>query len=88
MVSLSENSVVLDPHKTLTRTQQDALKAIAFYRRRKKAGSRWLIGDKRLSEKLISGLERLDLVDESLVHGEATLNLTPAGNLAVERLRH
>jgi hypothetical protein len=87
MVSLSQNSVVLDPRKELTRTQQAAVKAIAFYRRQRKGGRDWLVGDKRISVKLVSDLERLDLVDEGRVRGESVLRLTTAGSLVAERLR-
>jgi hypothetical protein len=87
MVSLSQNSIVLDPRKELTRTQQDAVKAIAFYRRQRKGGRIWLVGDKRISVKLVSDLERLDLVGEGRVRGESVLRLTTAGSLVAERLR-
>lgn len=44
-----------DPAETakgVTRSQRDALRAIAFFRRQRKAGKGWLVGNKRLSEKL------------------------------------
>lgn len=88
MVSLSDNAIVQDPRSTLTRTQQDALKAIAFFRRQRKTGNRWLVGDKRISQKIVSDLEKLDLVDEGRVRSESVLVLTTAGNLAVARLSH
>lgn len=88
MVSLSDNEIVQDPRNTLTRTQQDALKAIAFFRRQRKTGSRWLVGDKRISQKIVSDLEKLELVDEGRVRSESVLVLTTAGSLAVERLSH
>ncbi len=88
MVSLSDNAIVQDPRNTLTRTQQDALKAIAFFRRQRKTGSRWLVGDKRISQKIVSDLEKLELVDEGRVRSESVLVLTTAGSLAVERLSH
>lgn len=88
MVSLSDNAIVQDPRNALTRTQQDALKAIAFFRRQRKTGGRWLVGDKRISQKVVSDLEKLDLVDEGRVRSESVLVLTTAGNLAVERLSH
>ena len=87
MVSLSQNTIVVDQRKKLTRTQQDAVKAIAFYRRQRKGGRVWLVGDKRISVKLISDLERLDLVGEGRLRGESVLRLTTAGSLVAERLR-
>jgi hypothetical protein len=88
MVSLSDNAIAQDPRNTLTRTQQDALKAIAFFRRQRKTGSRWLVGDKRISQKVVLDLEKLDLVDEGRLRSDSVLVLTTAGNLAVERLSH
>ncbi len=86
MGSLSDNAIVQDPRKTLTRGQQDALKAIAFFRSQRKTGSRWLVGDKRISLKIVSDLEKLDLVDEATIRSQSVLTLTTAGNLAAERL--
>jgi hypothetical protein len=87
MTSLSDNAIILNPRRELTRPQQTALKAIAFFRRQKKTGSRWIIGDARIPETTISDLQRLDLVGEDRVHGVSTLRLTTAGGLAAERLR-
>jgi hypothetical protein len=72
--------------KSLTRTQQDALKAIAFFRRQRKVGKGWLIGDKRLSEKIVGRLEQLDLVEESVVRGAPVLQLTIVGQAIKSRL--
>jgi hypothetical protein len=72
--------------KSLTRTQQDALKAIAFFRRQRKVSKGWLIGDKRLSEKIVGRLEQLDLVEESVVQGAPVLQLTIVGQAIKVRL--
>jgi hypothetical protein len=56
MVPSPDRRGVDDTAKSLTRTQQDALRAIAFFRRQKKVGKGWLVGDKRLSERSSSGL--------------------------------
>ena len=88
MVSISQNNVVLEPRKQLTRSQQDAVKAIAFFRRQKKTNGRWLVGDKQISGQVILDLERLDLVDEKLVQGQSLLKLTTIGSLVAERLQH
>lgn len=47
----------IDAFKGLSRTQREALAAIAFFRRQRKVGRGWLVGDKRLSEKLVERLE-------------------------------
>ena len=88
MVSISQNNVVLEPRKQLTRSQQDAVKAIAFFRRQKKANGRWLVGDKQISGRVILDLERLELVDEKLVQGQSLLKLTTIGSLVADRLQH
>jgi hypothetical protein len=77
-----------DTAKSLTRTQQDALRAIAFFRRQKKVGKGWLVGDKRLSEKIVERLEQLELVEESFVRGEPVLQLTIVGQAIKARLLH
>jgi hypothetical protein len=52
--------------RSLTRTQR-------------KVGRRWLVGDKRLSEKLVERLEKMELVEESFIRGEPVLQLTIVG---------
>ncbi|KQQ78031.1 hypothetical protein ASF70_02035 [Rhizobium sp. Leaf321] len=69
----------IDTTKSLTRTQQDALRAISFYRRQKKVGKGWLVGNAHLSEKIVDRLEQLELVEESFVRGEPILQLTIFG---------
>jgi hypothetical protein len=70
----------------LTRAQQDALRAIAFFRRQKNMGSDWLVGDKRLSHRVIGRLEQLDLVEESVIRGEPMLQLTIVGQAMKAKL--
>jgi hypothetical protein len=65
--------------KNLTPAQREALRAIAFFRRLRRAGSGWLIGDKRLSEKLVERLEAMELVEESFIGGQPRLQLTIVG---------
>ncbi|TCL65838.1 hypothetical protein EV286_112159 [Rhizobium sp. BK251] len=65
--------------KALTRAQREALAAIGFFRRQRKAGRGWLVGDKRLSEKVIERLEQMQLVEESFLGGEPRLQLTIVG---------
>ena len=65
--------------RSLTRTQEEALRAIAFFRRQRKVGRGWLVGDKRLSEKLVERLEKMELVEESFIRGEPVLQLTIVG---------
>lgn len=65
--------------RSLTRTQEEALRAIAFFRRQRKVGRGWLVGDKRLSEKLVERLEKMELIEESFIRGEPVLQLTIVG---------
>ena len=79
---------VVDTAKDLTRTRQDALKAIAFYHRQKEISGSWLVGNKRLSEKIVDRLERLYLVEESFLRGEPILQLTMIGQAFQAHLLH
>jgi hypothetical protein len=88
MVPSPDHRGVVDTAKSLTRTQQDALRAIAFSRRQKKAGKGWSVGDKRLSEKIVERLEQLELVEESFVRGEPVLQLTIVRPAIKARLLH
>ena len=65
--------------RSLTRPQEEALRAIAFFRRQRKVGRGRLVGDKRLSEKLVERLEKMELVEESFIRGEPVLQLTIVG---------
>jgi hypothetical protein len=76
----------LDLPKTLTQAQQEALSAIVFFRRQRKATRGWVIGGKRLSEKLVRGLLQMDLVVENVLDGRPVLQLTPAGRAARAQL--
>ncbi|MGF6178917.1 hypothetical protein [Ensifer sp. 4252] len=86
MLPSMDHPNALETAKTLTRSQQNALRAIAFFRRQRKVGNVWLVGDKRLSEKIVARLEQLDLVEESFVGGEAFLQLTIVGQAIKARL--
>jgi hypothetical protein len=86
MLRSTDHPNAADMVKSLTRTQQDALRAIAFFRRQRKVGKGWLVGDKRLSERIIERLEKLALVEESFVRGEPVLQLTIVGQAIEARL--
>jgi len=73
--------------RILTRNQRDTLRAIAFFRRQRKAGSGWLVSDKRLSEKMIERLEVMELVEESFIGGRPTLQLTIVGRAIEAKLQ-
>ncbi|NTI26545.1 hypothetical protein G6M87_32615 (plasmid) [Rhizobium rhizogenes] len=77
-----------DTARSLTRRQQEALRAIAFFRRQKKVGKGWLVGDRRLSEKIVERLEQLELVEERFVRGEPVLQLTIIGQAIKARPLH
>lgn len=75
----TEGPNTIETVRTLTRAQREALAAIAFFRRQRKAGRGWLVGDKRLSEKVVERLEKMQLVEESFLGGEPRLQLTIVG---------
>ncbi|MGV1832861.1 hypothetical protein [Agrobacterium vitis] len=88
MVPSPDHSGAVDTARSLTRAQQEALRAIAFFRRQKKVGKGWLVGDRRLSEKIVEQLEQLELVEESFVRGEPVLQLTIVGQAIKAGLLH
>lgn len=47
----------------------------------------WLVVDKRLSEKLVERLEKMELVEESFIGGQPTLQLTIVGRAIEARLQ-
>jgi hypothetical protein len=53
MNNTADPPAAVEAISSLTRTQEEALRAIAFFRRQRKVGRGWLVGDKRLSEKLV-----------------------------------
>jgi len=46
----------------------------------------WVIGDKRVSEKLVRALLQMDRVVENVIDGRPVLKLTPAGKSARAQL--
>lgn len=87
MLAADSHSDAGDTIKSLTRAQRQALAAIAFFRRQRKAGRVWLVGDKRLSEKLVERLEQMQLVEESFLGGEPRLQLTIIGQAIKAKLQ-
>ena len=79
MQNTVDHSAAGETIRSLTRTQEEALRAIAFFRRQRKVGRGWLVGDKRLSEKLVERLKKMELVEESFIRGEPVLQLTIVG---------
>lgn len=87
MIAMTENPAIMDPAKTLTKTQKDALASIDFFKlhRRPFASNRWQIGTKEFS---IITINRL--LDHGLVRPATNgrgLKLTMAGSLALDRLK-
>lgn len=87
MLAADSHSDAGDTIKSLTRAQRQALAAIAFFRRQRKAGRGWLVGDQRLSEKLVERLEQMELVEESFLGGEPRLQLTIIGQAIKAQLQ-
>ena len=87
MLAAESHSDAVDTIKSLTRAQREALSAIAYFRRQRKAGRGWLVGDKRLSEKVVERLEKMELVEESFLGGEPRLQLTIIGQAIKAQLQ-
>ncbi len=79
MLAAEDHPHPTDIVKSLTRAQREALTAISFFRRQRKAARVWLVGDKRLSEKIVERLEKMQLVEENFLGGEPRLQLTIVG---------
>jgi hypothetical protein len=65
--------------KSLSKAKLEALKAIASYRRQRRVGRGWIVGDKRLSTPLVASLEADTLVREITVSGTPVLVVTESG---------
>ncbi|XAZ25992.1 hypothetical protein LVY75_34970 (plasmid) [Sinorhizobium sp. B11] len=65
--------------KSLSRAKLDALRAIARYRRQRRVGKGWIVGDKRLSASLIARLEADTMVKEISLSGTPVLVVTEGG---------
>lgn len=65
--------------KALSRAKLDALRAIARYRRQRRVGKGWIVGDKRLSASLIGRLEADAMVKEISLSGTPVLVVTEGG---------
>lgn len=87
MLAAESHSDAADTIKSLTRAQREALSAIAYFRRQRKAGRGWLVGDKRLSEKVVQRLEKMELVEMSFLGGEPRLQLTIIGQAIKAQLQ-
>lgn len=57
----------------LTKAQRDAVSAIRRFRHQRKVGSTWLVGDRRLSRRVISDLEKMRIVREATAGGRPVL---------------
>jgi hypothetical protein len=87
LLDAHDQPVTVDAVNGLSRTQREALAAIAFFRRQRKVGRGWLVGDTRVSEKLVERLEQMQLVEESFLGGEPRLQLTILGQAIREKLQ-
>lgn len=79
---LSENPAVLNPRKTLSQAEQNALGAINFFKHQAPEAGGWRIGNKRVHVRTIVGLQRHELVKVG-----SRISLTQAGMVAAERLK-
>lgn len=57
----------------LTSAQRSAMSAIRQFRMQGKLGSAWLVGDHRLSSRVVSDLERLKLIRGETIAGRPVL---------------
>ncbi len=72
-----------DQTRTLSKTKRAALSAIVTYRRQRRTGSGWIIGDKRFSASLMAKLEAETLVREITVSGTPVLVVTEDGRRCI-----
>lgn len=82
MTALTENPAVVNPMFALTARERDALSSIHHFRHHVRRGGFWNIGDKRFAMATVAGLERHGLIS----FGRGSLNLTTAGQLALDRI--
>jgi superfamily II helicase len=80
---LTENPAVVDPQRTLSSRQKDALSSIAFYRHQRINGGHWQVGNKRFSTRLVNTLLEHNLIQ----HRGPGLALTTAGEIVAEKLK-
>jgi hypothetical protein len=78
MVPPPDDRGEIDPARSLTPAQQDAFRPIAFFRRQKKVGKGWLVGNKRLSEKILERLA-VGIGGRKFRRGAAVLQLMVVG---------
>jgi hypothetical protein len=83
MTSLSENPALSNPRKALTKSQQDALASIDFFRFQKPTRGGWAIGNKRFPTATINKLAEQGFVTRA----PRSLHLTQAGKLALDKLK-
>jgi len=86
-ISLAENAAVTNPKVVLPRRQQQALTAIATYKRNRMRAGSWEIGDERFSPSVIEALKARRLARERKDTFGPVLSLTTAGQLAADRLK-
>jgi len=80
---LTENPAVVDPMRTLSSRQRDAMFAIDFYRHQRIDGGYWQIGYKKYSTRLINTLIAQKVVQQ---RGHS-LSLTIGGKIAADKLK-
>ena len=69
--------------KQLSKTAVRTLSAIHQYRRKRRSGRVWLVGDKRISTSTVATLEREAFIREIAVNGSTSLVLTDEGKRLV-----
>ncbi|MBB3386018.1 MULTISPECIES: hypothetical protein [unclassified Rhizobium] len=85
---LTENPAVVDPMRTLTAPQRDAISSLAFFRHQRIDGGEVTIGTKRFSFRTIRAIENYQLVQRGYDRGRQKLSLTMAGKLVAEKLKN
>lgn len=70
--------------KQLSKTAVRTLSAIHQYRRQRRSGRVWLVGDKRISTSTVATLERQVFIREIAVNGSTSLVLTDEGKRLVD----
>lgn len=87
IASLSENPAVLNPKKVLTPAQVNMLLDINFYKKNFVARGSIVIGPRRANLVSLEKLKSHGLITIDLNNYKRAVNLTQAGQLALDRIK-
>lgn len=83
MIALSENPVVTNPMRALTKSQREALAAIDYFKHHRRVGGTWHVGSRAISSATIDRLQSAGVIRWNI----RQWTLTVAGQMAIDKLR-